>query len=226
MTARKNRRELTAVLAGQLSAEELRRALVHPTYALEHPDAGPSNQRLEFLGDAVVDLVVGEWLFASHPDWPEGELTKARAALVCEASLAEAGQRLGIGEALLLGRGEDATGGRSRPSNLADTFEAVVGALFGAAGYPAAAAFVRAALADVTPAAAARRDWKSALQEQAMALGLPAPVYALRATAGPVHDPCFTVEVACGDRHASGEGRSKKEAEQQAAQRLSQEIGG
>jgi ribonuclease-3 len=202
----------------------LTRALTHPSYAVEHPDVGGNNQRLEYLGDAVVDLAVGDWLYHEHPDWPEGELTKARAALVCEASLAAAARRLGIGDALFLGHGEEATGGRERPSNLADAFEAIIGAVFLAGDYPAAANFVRRSLSDVVPAARERRDWKTALQEVARQHGQGEPVYTLEETTGPPHDRRFAVRVRCGDWQAEGGGRTKKAAEQEAARKVVQEL--
>lgn len=211
-------------LAQLVSTAELTHALTHPSYAIEHPDAGGNNQRLEYLGDAVVDLAVGDWLFHEHPDWPEGQLTKARAALVCEASLAAAARRLGIGDALLLGHGEEATGGRERTSNLADAFEAVIGALFLAGGYAAAADFVRRALSDVVPAARERRDWKTALQEAARQRAQGEPVYTLEETIGPPHDRRFAIRVNCGDWQAGGTGRTKKMAEQEAARKVVQEL--
>lgn len=209
-----------------LPVELLRRALTHPSYAYEHPEEGESNQRLEFLGDAVVNLAAAELLYELHPDWSEGELTKARAALVCEASLAQAAEEAGLGGALLLGRGEERTGGRARPSNLADAFEALVGAAYLARGLTVAAQLVRELLPANPVGSGEGRDWKSELQEIAQRRGLGTPSYAVVGESGPDHDKRFIVEASCGGWTGRGEGRSKKEAEQDAAREVVQALPG
>lgn len=207
-----------------LPEELLRRALTHPSYAYEHPDEGESNQRLEFLGDAVVNLAAAELLYELHPDWSEGELTKARAALVCEASLAQAAEEAGLGDALLLGRGEERTGGRARSSNLADAFEALVGAVYLASGFAVAAQLVRELLPANPVGSSEGRDWKSELQEIAQRRSLGAPTYAVIGESGPDHNKRFIVEARCGDHTGRGEGKSKKEAEQDAAREIVQAL--
>lgn len=207
-----------------LPEQLLRRALTHPSYAYEHPEEGESNQRLEFLGDAVVNLAAAELLYELHTDWSEGELTKARAALVCEASLAQAAEAAGLGDALLLGRGEERTGGRARPSNLADAFEALVGAVYLASGFPVAAQLVRELLPANPVGSSEGRDWKSELQEIAQRRGLGAPTYAVIGESGPDHDKRFIVEARCGGHTGRGEGKSKKEAEQDAAREIVQVL--
>ncbi|MGE5561416.1 MAG: ribonuclease III [Chloroflexota bacterium] len=202
----------------------LRQALTHPSYAYEHVDEGDSNQRLEFLGDSVVNLAVAELLYELHPDWPEGELTKTRAALVCEASLAQAAVEAGLGEELLLGRGEERTGGRTRPSNLADAFEALIGAVYRTAGFAAAAALVREWLPANPVGLSEGRDWKSELQEITQRVGLGAPTYAVVGESGPDHDKLFIVEARCGNMVGRGQGKSKKEAEQEAARQVVQTL--
>lgn len=202
----------------------LRRALTHPSYACEHPEEGESNQRLEFLGDAVVNLAAAELLYELHPDWSEGELTKARAALVCEASLAQAAEEAGLGDELLLGRGEERTGGRARPSNLADAFEALIGAVHLAAGFAVAAELVRELLPANPVGTSEGRDWKSELQEIAQRGGLGAPTYTVIGESGPDHDKRFIAEVRCGGLTGRGEGKSKKEAEQDAAREIVQAL--
>lgn len=207
-----------------LPEELLRRALTHPSYAYEHPDEGESNQRLEFLGDAVVNLAAAELLYELHPDWSEGELTKARAALVCEASLAQAAEEAGLGDALLLGRGEERTGGRARSSNLADAFEALVGAVYLASGFAVAAQLVRELLPANPVGSSEGRDWKSELQEIAQRRSLGAPTYAVIGESGPDHNKRFIVEARCGRHTGRGEGKSKKEAEQDAAREIVQAL--
>lgn len=197
----------------------LTEALTHTTWANENPPK-PSNQRLEFLGDAVVGLVMADALYATYPELPEGELTKLRAAVVREEALAARARALGLGAHLRLGRGEAATG-RDRDSILADAFEAVTGALYLDSGLPVAQAFVRR---ELLPLAAVARegllhvDWKTRLQEALQRDGRPAPVYQLLAEEGPAHAKRF--QMGCyrdGALLAAAWGKSKKEAEQEAA---------
>ncbi|QBS37791.1 ribonuclease III [Thermaerobacter sp. FW80] len=198
-------------------------ALTHASYRAEHPDtAGADNERLEFLGDAVLNLCVTDHIFRSYPERPEGELSKLRAATVRAETLAEAARRLGLGELLRLGRGEEATGGRQRPSILADAFEAMVAAVYLQEGLEGARAFVLRTLGDDIRRLAARSgacdDPKTALQELSRRLGLGEPSYRVIDTAGPEHDPRYTVEVRVGGRPlGQAVGRSKKVAEREAA---------
>lgn len=199
-------------------------ALVHPSYVNEHPDAvAGSNQRLEFLGDAVVDTVVAEEVYRRFPSAPEGQLTVLRAAVVRDESMGQMGRRLGLGELLLLGQGEEATGGRERISNLADAFEAVVGALFLDRGYEAAKGAVLKLLADEMTTLSEGKvltDAKSELQELAQQQGKSAPTYRVVKESGPEHAKEFEVEVVLeGDVVGTGRGRRKAEAEREAAAR-------
>ncbi len=202
----------------------LETAVTHRSYAQEHASGGeplPYNERIEFLGDAVVDLVVAQCLVERLPEAAEGRLSTLRAAVVSERSLAAAARALGLGDALRLGRGEERSGGREKPSILADAYEALVGAVFLDGGWSAALALVRGHLAAALDAAVAGRaetDHKTRLQELLHQRGAAAPVYALTAASGPDHARTFDVEVAIeGEVLGRGRGRSKKEAEQRAA---------
>jgi ribonuclease-3 len=199
----------------------LRRALTHPSYVNEHPDEGPDNQRLEFLGDAVLGFAVTAWLFEHYPDFHEGKMTRLRAALVREETLACFARQLELGEMFRLGRGEEEGGGRGRPTNLENTFEALLGALYLDGGMEPVRRLLYllvepAALAILD--AEADRDAKSLLQERTQAeLGL-MPRYRIVAESGPDHDKTFVAEVLLGQRVAGrGEGHSKQDAEQAAA---------
>jgi len=201
----------------------LREALVHRSYRNEFPDEPRHNERLEFLGDAVLDLIVAEALMERLPDSAEGELTRRRAAVVNEQSLADTARRLDLGSALLLGRGEELNNGRDRSSILADAVEAAVGAIYLDAGYDAARDAALGWLApvlDLAASDAAPGDHKTALQERLQALGRGAPSYRVVAEDGPDHEKVFEVEIVVGERVlARGTGRSKKEAEKEAARR-------
>jgi len=199
----------------------LLRALTHPSYLHEHPEAGLDNQRLEFLGDAVLSLTVAEWIYHRYPEFREGEMTRLRAALVSEESLARFATQLGVGSALRLGRGEEERGGRERPANLCDAFEALIGALYLDGGLEPVQALVRTLvppIAETILAAEADRDPKSRFQEWAQAeLGI-TPRYRIVAEYGPDHAKTFVAEVLLGDQVAGrGEGPSKQAAEQAAA---------
>jgi ribonuclease-3 len=199
-------------------------ALVHDSYVNENPDAGlQSNERVEFLGDAVVDLAVGHALFARAEGATEGELTALRSLVVRSESLAGAANRLGLGEYLLMGRGERANRGAERVSNLGDAFEAVVGAILLDRGYPAAREFVVRSLSQELEAAIraeSPKDPKSRLQEFAQAAGWGSPVYRTVMTEGPDHMRSFKVEVLVkGQVVGSGTGARKLDAERFAAQR-------
>ena len=201
----------------------LRQALVHRSYLNEHPGSPlESYERMEFLGDAVLELAVSTALYDRLPSLSEGELTKLRSQLVCGESLAAAARSIGLGDALLLGRGEEATGGRSRNTILAAAFEALVAAVFLDRGYQHAREFVLETLADPLEKAcrdgAPRENPKSALQELLQGAGLPAPTYRLAEASGPDHRPLFTVEaILDGQVIGRGEGGRKSDAERAAA---------
>lgn len=205
----------------------LRAALTHRSYASEHgaghgvPTAyGVDNERLEFLGDAVLGLVIAEALWTRVPSAREGDLSRLRAAVVNEAALAEAAARAHVGEGLRLGRGEHRTGGRSRPSMLADALEAVFAAVFLDGGLQAARGVILGILTERIDQVVTRgvQDDKSTLQELLQARYRITPRYELVATYGPDHDRQHEVELRAGDVVAArGRGRSKKEAEQVAA---------
>ncbi len=180
------------------------------------------NERLEFLGDAVLELLVSEELILVFPAWREGELSKSRARLVNSAAISQAAQRLGLGNYLRLGRGEEKTGGREKPALLADAYEAVLAAIYLDAGLDAARRFVHRTLTSSSIAAEAERlgraDYKSTLQEYLQARGIPAGAYAILEEEGPDHAKTFHVEVRiAGEKTAAGSGKTKKEAEQSAA---------
>ncbi len=206
------------------------RALTHPSYLNEHPeDEIGDNQRLEFLGDAVLDFVTGAWVYRHYPDFSEGRMTRLRAALVRTESLAQLARQVRIGEALRIGRGEDEAGGRSRDANLCDGFEAVVGALYLDGGLPAVEAFIEPLIAPVAEAilaAEADRDAKSRLQEWSQAERGVTPHYRIVAEEGPDHAKTFVAEVRLGRKTVGrGTGRSKQAAEQAAAQAAWEALG-
>ena len=208
----------------------LSEALSHSSYANEHRSAHlHSNERLEFLGDSVLGFVTAEFLFAQHPDLPEGDLTRIRAALVCEQSLYEAAQRLDLGRHLKLGRGEEGGGGRRRPSILADAMEAVFAAVYLDGGIAAADALIHRLLLDAEREEVVeerRRDYKTALQELVQRTPGTAVTYQLIEESGPDHCRVFVMEAFVGGVSAGrGEGRSKKEAEQAAARAALKALG-
>jgi ribonuclease-3 len=200
----------------------LQRALTHRSYINEHPDqAVEDNERLEFLGDAVLDFVTGEWLYNRFPEMREGRLTRLRAALVRTETLADIGQICFLGEGLLLGRGEEDSGGRARQANLCGAFEAVIGALYLDQGLSAVQAFViplfEPALQTILETDA-DKDAKSLLQEWSQAKLSLTPTYQTVLASGPDHNKEFTVEVVIGNTvYGQGTGRSKQVAAQKAA---------
>jgi ribonuclease-3 len=201
----------------------LAEALVHSSYVNEHPeDPTESNERLEFLGDAVLSLVMSEALFLRHRDEHEGVLTTRRAAIVSTRGLARISRRLGIGDALVLGQGAQSSGERGRSSVLAGLFEAVVAAIFLDAGLAAARDFILSAAGPEIEAALpadALKAPKSRLQERAIALTGRPPGYRIVSCEGPDHDRRFVVEASLADRAlGQGEGRSRREAETMAAE--------
>lgn len=197
-------------------------ALTHGSYAYENRQAGPGdNQRLEFLGDAVLELVVSDYMYKTYPHFSEGELTKLRAAVVCEPSLARVARELGLGPCLLMGRGEERSGGRERPSILADAFEAILGAIYLDQGLEKACEI---AVALLTPAiedvleGRSDRDYKTELQEAVQQNNGGQVHYIILKEEGPDHDKIFTAGVVYKNKIiGTGAGRSKKESEQQAA---------
>jgi len=194
-------------------------ALTHSSYANEHKGEGlTSNERLEFLGDSVLGMVVADHLFRTHPDMPEGELTRKRAALVCEESLYEVASGLGLGGYLHLGRGEDAGGGRQRASILADATEAMLAAVYLDGGLEPTRQIIRRLILDREREKAVDRDYKTALQERVQRSPGSCVTYRLVQEIGPDHCRVFVMEVSVdGVPVARGEGRTKKEAEQMAA---------
>jgi len=200
-------------------AELLTKALSHRSWVAESPGS-LSNERLEFLGDAVLGLVVTDHIFRTYPDLPEGELAKVRASVVSAAALAEVAVELGLGETLRLGKGEDASGGREKPSILADATEAVIGAVYLDGGWEAASDLILGLLGDRIADAAAGpggQDYKTRLQELAARKYEVLPEYEV-VDDGPDHAKRFFAAVTVGDqRFGGGEGRSKKQAEQAAA---------
>lgn len=200
----------------------LRTALYHSSYANEHrAQSVSSNERLEFLGDAVLGFVSADYLYRKHPDLPEGELTRIRAALVCEDSLHEVAQRLHLGDFLMLGKGEESGGGRHRPSILADAVEAVLAAVYLDGGIDEARALVHRILLEKEPeqvVESRRRDCKTELQELVQRKPNQELRYELVSESGPDHAKVFTVAVMLnGQVVGLGSGHSKKEAEQSAA---------
>jgi ribonuclease-3 len=197
----------------------LERALTHRSYAYENGGL-PTNERLEFLGDSVLGLVVTDALYRNHPALPEGQLAKLRAAVVNMRALAEVGRELDLGSYVRLGRGEESTGGRDKASILADTLEALLGAVYIDAGLERAAELVHRLFDPLISEAAtlgAGLDWKTSLQELTAAGQLGVPEYVVTET-GPDHEKEFkAVVMVSGDAHGEGSGRSKKEAEQEAA---------
>lgn len=201
----------------------LDQAFRHSSYVKESKDRNlMDNERLEFLGDAFLDAIIGESLYEMHPQAEEGKLSKMRAALVCEESLANAAGILEVSEHLLLGYGEEKTGGRNRASILADATEAIVGAIYLDGGYEEAKEFVKRAfekeLDDAREGKIVNRDFKSRLQEELQAQGIQDIKYILEKEEGPDHDKIFTVRLEVNGREIShGIGKSKKSAEQDAA---------
>ncbi len=199
----------------------LSRALTHRSYLNEHSEAVEDNERLEFLGDAVLDFVVGAWLYNRYPEMPEGDLTRMRSALVHTEQLAEFGQAIGLGAALRLGKGESQAGGRERPALLCDAFEAVIGAVYIDQGIEAVRTFISPMLeesAEETLANHSIEDPKSRFQEWAQSHGYQAPHYVTRSATGPDHSKLFEVEVQVDGRvFATGSGHSKQAAAKIAA---------
>lgn len=206
----------------------LNRAFIHPSFANERGDTLEDNQRLEFLGDAVLELSVSQYLFERHRELTEGQMTRIRALAVCETSLARISRGLSLGNYLFLGKGEELTGGREKPSILADTFEALVGGIFIERGLPDASAFVIEHLASTIQSAIRgdlSEDYKTTLQET-LQRHSPAPVlYEVIDEMGPDHHKVFRVHVLWKNEVlGEGSGNNKKQAEQRAAKMALEKI--
>lgn len=196
----------------------LENALTHSSYANENHSPGGSNERLEFLGDSILGMVTADFLYKEHPDLPEGDLTRKRAALVREESLVEVADRLDLGAYLRLGRGEEQGGGRGRPSIRADAVEAVLAAVYLDGGLEEAKEIIRRFILDREAEKAANRDYKTALQELVQRESGQVLTYRLTGETGPDHAKEFSVAVELNGRTVGeGQGHSKKEAEQMAA---------
>jgi ribonuclease-3 len=214
--------ELEAAFGIDFEPGLLERALTHRSYAYENGGL-PTNERLEFLGDSVLGVVITSALFHNHPDLPEGQLAKLRASVVNMRALADVARGLGpqgLGTHLLLGKGEETTGGRDKASILADTLEALLGAIYLQHGLETAGEVIHRLFDPLMAESAGRGaalDWKTSLQELTAALGLGVPDYVIDDT-GPDHAKTFTAwVVVAGERYGGSDGRSKKEAEQRAA---------
>ena len=222
MTHTASREALTDALGVDLPDELLTLALTHRSYAYEHGGL-PTNERLEFLGDAVLGLTITDALFHRHLDRSEGDLAKLRASIVNTQALADVARNLtpgGLGAYVYLGRGEENTGGSDKSSILADSMEALLGAVYLHHGIETARDVILrlfGTLLDTAPTLGAGLDWKTSLQELTAARGLGVPSYAVTST-GPDHDKEFTaIAVVMDTEYGQGIGRSKKEAEQKAA---------
>ena len=225
-TSDPGRRALMERLAVSVDDAILERALTHRSFAYENGGI-PTNERLEFLGDSVLGLVVTDTLFRQHPDLPEGQLAKLRAALVNSRALAGVGRELGLGAHLRLGRGEETTGGRDKSSIVADTVEAVIGAVYIDRGLDIATELVHRLfdpLIEQAAALGAGLDWKTSLQELCAAQAVGVPEYVIEES-GPDHQKAFVARVRVGDDlFGAGHGASKKEAEQHAAEAAYQSL--
>ena len=203
----------------------IQEALRHSSYVKEHDRNGRSNERLEFLGDAFFDAIIGEELFRIFSQREEGFLSRSRATIVCEKSLAHEARRIGLGEYLLVGNGEEKNGGRQRESILADALEAVIGAVYLDGGFGAVREVVLGLFHETIENAAHGKymvhDYKTRLQERLQARGITSIRYEMIREEGPDHDKTFTVRLLTNEQpQTEGTGKSKKQAEQQAAQKM------
>lgn len=204
----------------------LSRALTHSSYANEYNLSAGDNERLEFLGDSVLGFITAEYLFANHRDFPEGELTKLRAYAVCEKSLFAYAQEIELGKYLKLGKGEERTGGRERPSVLSDAFEAVIAAIYLDGGMDEAKKFVLRFVVPYVEAKPTFKDYKTALQEVVQQNHGEALEYVLVSESGPDHNKRFEIEVHLNSNVLGrGVGGSKKKAEQNAAKEALELMG-
>jgi ribonuclease-3 len=226
--------ETPETLAGRLhlpfkDPRLIARALTHRSFINENPDALEDNERLEFLGDAILDFLVGSWLYHRYPEMAEGKLTRLRSALVGTRQLAAFARSLDLGSAMRLGRGEVEGGGRTRDNLLCGTFEALVGALYIDSGLDPVRTFIEPMLALVIEDIIEQRDdvdAKSSLQEWAQGKGLGVPLYRQVDVSGPDHERNYTfVVVIDGETYASGQGPSKQEASKNAAAETLKSLG-
>lgn len=219
-------RELVARLGVELSEEILKQAITHRSFSYENGGV-PTNERLEFLGDSVLGIVITDELYRKNPDAQEGQLAKLRAAVVNAKALADVARTLGLGEFLLLGKGEEATGGRDKSSILADAVEAILGAIYVEHGLAKSGEVILQLFAPILAASAelgAGLDWKTSLAELVNSKSLGVIEYVIEQS-GPDHDKRFRAQVKVGqDLYGNGEGKSKKEAEQHAAASAYTEI--
>jgi ribonuclease III len=201
------------------SPEILVEAMTHTSY-LNNKKTGANNQRLEFLGDAVLELVISDYLYTKFAGLAEGELTRARASIVCEGTLAEAATELNLGQALLIGKGEEKTGGRNRTSILADAFESLVGAIYLDQGLESAKSFILRKLERNLGGdfVIKNKDFKTTLQEYVQGIANETVTYSVLSEEGPDHDKTFRAGVYFKEKlMGTGQGKNKKEAEQKAA---------
>lgn len=217
-------KEIQSIIGYQfIKIEILKTALTHSSYANEHKNHTiKDNERLEFLGDAILDLIISNYLFNKYLDMPEGDLSKLRASIVCEASLAKMAREIRLGNYMLFGKGEDMTGGRERASILADAFEALTGAIFVDGGFEEANKFITRTLIKKIEQVASIEDlytdYKTLLQENIQKESNAPIYYEIAGEDGPDHDKNFYVHVYHGNQClGKGVGKSKKEAEQNAA---------
>jgi len=206
----------------------LEQALTHRSIQGQAEASSETNERLEFLGDAVLGLVIGDHLYQKFPDLTEGELTKMKAVIVSEVSLSETARKLGLGQFLLVAKGEDASGGRDRPSILADAMEAIIGAVYVDQGQEAAREFTVRILGDTMRSVHEKeyhKDYKTLLQEVLQERHKTPPLYNLADASGPDHEKTFVVEARFNDKILGvGTGKSKKEAEQSAAKQALENL--
>lgn len=202
----------------------LTKALTHPSYASEN--STKSYERLEFLGDSVLGLIISELLFEKFPDEQEGELARRRSALVCGSTLSKVAKTFNLGMDILMGTGEEANGGRDNDANLENTLEAIIGAIYLDGGLDPAKKYVLSHFSELTHSMTEPpKDAKTSLQEWAQGRGLPLPEYITVCIEGPSHAPDFTVEVTVEDNGVGiGNGSSKKRAEREAARHLFEQI--
>jgi len=206
----------------------LKEALTHRSYLNEVKEKISSNERLEFLGDAVLSFIISSWLFKKFPEYPEGKLTNLRSNLVKTSSLAKIAQKLKIGDYLLLSKGEKESQGQKNPTLLANTMEAIIGAIFLDQGTETVKNFIKThfnPLLEEIIKTGRLKDYKSLLQEKIQAQEKPAPIYKTIKEEGPEHDKIFTVNVIVENKIlATGKGKSKQKAEQQAAKKALQSL--
>ncbi len=223
----RNIKQLQDKLGVAINNNLLLQAVTHTSYAHENRGQVMHNERLEFLGDAVLELVISEALYNNHPDMPEGELTKLRAELVCELSLAQEAQKLQLGSYLRLGKGEESTGGRGRRSTLADAFEALIGAIYIDKGFEYTKKLILQLFSDKMSQVSKEQlgDYKTMVQEKVQDKYGKPPHYKIVEESGPDHNKLFVAEVYVNQTTVGrGSGKNKKEAEQRAAKCAIQEL--